>query len=53
MELGSFDLPAQHTELVASDRDLDVLGMLILEAAEQLRWHMTATHTTLRQRVNT
>jgi hypothetical protein len=52
-KLGSFDLPAQHTELVALDCDLDVLGMLVLEAAEQFQWHMTATHTTLRQRVNT
>jgi len=35
MELGSLDLAAQHTELVAQDGDLDVLGALAAEASEQ------------------
>ena len=35
MELGSLDLAAQHTELVAQDGDLDVLGVLAAEASEQ------------------
>src|SRR6266516_3989538 len=34
-ELGSLDLTAQHLELVAQDGDLDVLGVLAAEAAEQ------------------
>jgi hypothetical protein len=34
-ELGPLDLAAQHLELVAQDRDLDVLGMLGLEATKQ------------------
>src|SRR6266487_6242716 len=34
-ELGSLDLAAQHLELVAEHRDLDVLGMLAAEASKQ------------------
>ena len=34
-ELGSLHLAAQHTELVAQDRNLDVLGVLAAEAPEQ------------------
>jgi hypothetical protein len=34
-ELGSLDLAAQHTELVAQDGDLDVLGVLASQAPEQ------------------
>ncbi len=34
-EFRSLDLAAQHTELVAQHRDLDVLGVLALEAPEQ------------------
>jgi hypothetical protein len=34
-ELGPLDLAAQHLELVAQNRDLDVLGMLGLEATKQ------------------
>ena len=33
--LGPLDLAAQHLELVAQNRDLDVLGMLGLEATKQ------------------
>jgi len=34
-ELGSLDLAAQHLELVAQHRDLDVFGVLALEASKQ------------------
>jgi hypothetical protein len=34
-ELGSFDLAAQHGELLAEHGDLDVLGVLASEASEQ------------------
>jgi hypothetical protein len=34
-ELGAFDLAAQHLELVAEDRDLDVLAVLASEASKQ------------------
>ncbi len=34
-ELGSLDLAAQHTELVAQDGDLHVLGVLASQAPEQ------------------
>ncbi len=34
-ELGAFDLAAQHIELVAQDRDLDILGMLAAEASKE------------------
>ncbi len=34
-ELGSLDLAAQHLELVAEHRDLDVLGVLASHAFEQ------------------
>jgi hypothetical protein len=34
-ELGSLHLAAQHAELVAQDGDLDVFGVLALEASEQ------------------
>jgi hypothetical protein len=34
-ELGSLDLAAQHTELVAEDGDLHVLGVLASQAPEQ------------------
>jgi hypothetical protein len=34
-ELGSLDLAAQHTELVAQDGDLDILGVLASQAPKQ------------------
>jgi len=34
-ELGAFHLAVQHVELVAQDGDLDVLGVLALEAPKQ------------------
>jgi hypothetical protein len=34
-EFGPLDLAAQHLELVAQDGDLDVLGVLAVEAPEQ------------------
>jgi len=34
-ELGPLDLAAQHLKLVTQDRNLDVLGMLGLEATKQ------------------
>jgi len=35
LELGPRDLAVQHTELVALDGDLDILGVLALEASKQ------------------
>jgi hypothetical protein len=35
MELGPFDLAAQHSKLVAEHGDLDVFGVLAAEASEQ------------------
>ncbi len=34
-ELGSLHLAAQHLELVAQDGDLDILGVLAVEASKQ------------------
>jgi len=43
LELGALDLAAQHLELVAQHRDLDVFGVLAAEAANQ-HAHESACH---------